>query len=154
MNTSREPARTSFLSLRSWYCLALGGSSKASLEDQSRGQVIIFGRRKGAMPQFSRVLSRHLCKPVSLEGLGFHLLHSPVGAHSWKRSVHFSSLCIFHVLSFHRDIPMVLFFTPLQICLCLLWFGFYSPTLQRLLLLSMPSVVVNKHMGWEVGLLG
>lgn len=50
-------------SLRSWYCLALGGRSNVSLEDQFGGQVHMFGRSKGAMPQYSRVLPRHPCQP-------------------------------------------------------------------------------------------
>lgn len=41
-----------------------------------------------------------------------------------------------------------------QIGLCLPWSGFCSPTLQRLFVLSTPSMGVNKHTGCEVGLLG
>lgn len=127
VSTSREPIRTSLLSLRNWYCLALGGSSKACLEDHFGGQVNIFGRRKGVVFQYFRVLLRQLCEPKFCWKDWASIFSITPWALTAGRALPTSPLSV--TLLLRGDIPMVPFLAP-QICLCLPWFAF-TPWLWR-----------------------
>lgn len=128
----------------SWHCLALGGSSKASLEDHFGGQVDVSGGRKGAT----------LSAPGPFLGTGVSLFQlidwtsvfpGALWASAAGRALSaFFSLDLHFVAlrgHFYSSVPYLPTMSRLP------WFGPCFPTLQTLLWPLPRSVAVSKHRG-------